>query len=131
MLMRRNALILAAHTHTPSLTVWRTADGTLTQMVVSSMGNAWRPKFAAGRLGSWQELVAAVEKSADGKIAGKCGKWSASGEMSFRNPCRNSGFAVLDIDDERVAARYYIGDSDRPGVTLTLLTNRKAAPSGR
>jgi len=135
MLMRRNALILAAHTHAPSLTVWKTAEGTLTQLVVSSMGNAWRPKLLPGRIGSWKALVAAAEKdSADPqarKDAKQGGKWAASGDMSFRYLFRNSGFVVLDIDEERVEARYYINGSDRPGVTLQLLTNRRTDPPGR
>ena len=42
MLETRNTLILAAHTHSPSLSTRTTARGKLTQLIVASLGNSWK-----------------------------------------------------------------------------------------
>ena len=44
--------------------------------------------------------------------------------MTFRSLFANSGFVVLEIDDDKVVARYYTDDSGKPAATLPLLTNR-------
>ncbi|MBP5531546.1 MAG: metallophosphoesterase [Lentisphaeria bacterium] len=128
MLEKRNTLILAAHTHAPSLATRKTARGKLTQLIVSSMGNTWSSKRSKGRFGDWASYV----KSADMNIPKaknpeksrkRWNAWKNSGDFTFRHLFGNSGFAVLEIDDEKVVARYYTNSSAKPAVTLRLLTN--------
>lgn len=129
MLETRNALVLAAHTHAPSLVTRTTERGKLTQLIVSSMGNAWTPVPGKGKIDDWAGYAAAVEKSIpEAKDPEKTRKqwteWKNSGEFTFRHLFRNSGFAVLSIDDERVVMRYYTDSSGVPAVAQTLLTGR-------
>jgi len=129
LLEKRNTLILAAHTHAPSLSTRTTGRGKLTQLIVASLGNSWSSKRGIGKCGNWASFVKSVEERIPkAKNPDKERKlwedWKNSGEFEFRNFLRNSGFAVLEIDDEKVVARYYINDSDKPAATLELLTNR-------
>ena len=129
MLEKRNTLILAAHTHSPSLATRTTGRGKITQLIVSSMGNSWKPKRGKGKCGDWASFVSAVESSIPkaknpDKVRKQWAAWKNSGDHTFRHLFPNSGFAVLEIDDEKVVARYYINTSAKPAVTLELLTNR-------
>ena len=45
LLEKRNTLILAAHTHAPSLSTRTTKQGKVTQLIVSSMGHSWGMKL--------------------------------------------------------------------------------------
>ena len=129
MLEKRNTLILAAHTHSPSLTTRTTGRGKLTQLVVSSMGNAWSGKRRNGGCGDWAAFSAAADKGVlrakkPEKAQALWKAWKNSGDFTFRHLFGNSGFVVLDIGDEKVVARYYISRSAKPGATLELLKNR-------
>lgn len=129
LLETRNTLILAAHTHAPSLSTRITKRGKLTQLIVASLGSTWTPKRARGKCGDWSSFVSGVESSIPkakhpDKVRAAWAEWQGSGEMTFRHLCRNSGFAVLEINDEGVVARYYIDGSARPAETLELLKNR-------
>lgn len=129
MLEKRNTLILAAHTHSPSLATRTTGHGKLTQLIVSSMGNAWKSKRGKGKCGDWASFVSAVESSIPNaknpeKIRRRWTAWQKSGDHTFRHLFPNSGFAVLEIDDDQVVAHYYINTSAKPAVSLKLLQNR-------
>ena len=129
LLETRNTLILAAHTHSPSLSTRTTKRGKLTQLIVSSMGNSWKAKRGKGKCGDWESFVAAVENGIPKaknpeKIRKLWTAWKNSGDHTFRHLFPNSGFAVLEIDDEKVVAHYYINTSAKPAVTLELLQNR-------
>ena len=129
MLETRNTLILAAHTHSPSLSTRTTARGKLTQLIVASLGSSWTTKRIKGRFSNWAGFVSAVEgeipkaKNPE-KIRKRWADWKNSGDMTFQYFFANSGFVVLDVDDEQVTARYYINASGKPAVTLKLLTNQ-------
>ena len=58
------------------------------------------------------------------KVRKSWAEWKDSGKFTFRHFLRNSGFAVLEIDDEKVVAHYYTNTSASPALTLKLLTNR-------
>ena len=129
MLETRNTLILAAHTHAPSLSTRTTRRGKLTQLIVASLGSSWMPKRGKAKFRDWASFASAVEKEIPKakkpeKMRKLWADWQNSGEMTFRSLFGNSGFVVLDIDDRRVTARYYINASDKPAVTLELLTDR-------
>jgi len=129
MLEKRNTLILAAHTHSPSLATRTTDRGKLTQLIVSSMGNAWSGKRRHGGHGDWAGFSAAADKGIlrakdSEKAQAQWNAWKKSGDFTFRSLFGNSGFVVLDIDDEKVVARYYTSRSAKSGVTLELLKNR-------
>ena len=129
MLEKRNTLILAAHTHSPSLSTRTTEWGKLTQLIVSSMGNAWKSKRGRGKCGDWTSFVSAVESSIPNaknpeKIRKRWMEWKNTGDHTFRHLFPNSGFVVLEIDDKQVEAHYYINTSAKPAVTLELLQNR-------
>ena len=129
MLEKRNVLILAAHTHSPSLSTRTTKRGKLTQLIVASLGSTWSSKRGKGKCADWTSFASALEGGIqNGKNPEKARKrwtdWKNSGEFTFQHYLRNSGFAVLEIDDEKVVAHYYINTSAKPAVTLELLTNR-------
>ena len=131
MLEKRNTLILAAHTHAPSLATRTTVQGKLTQLIVSSMGNAWSPKSRGkGRFVDWASYAKCVEEELPKtkkpeKTRSRWAAWKSNGDHTFRNFIRNSGFVVLEIDDEKVVAHYYIKASAKPAVKLKLLQNRR------
>ena len=129
MLEKRNTLILAAHTHSPSLATRTTDGGKLTQLIVSSMGSSWSPKRAKGKCVNWASFVKSVEEGIQKakkseKASRQWANWKSSGRHTFRHLFRNSGFAVLEIDDNQVVAHYYTNTSAKPAATLKLLTNR-------
>ena len=129
MLEKRNTLILAAHTHSPSLSTRTTARGKLTQLIVASLGNSWTSKRIKGKFSDWADFVSAVEREIPKaknpeKIRKRWTDWKSSGDMTFQYFFANSGFVVLDVDERQVTARYYINASAKPAATLELLTNR-------
>lgn len=128
LLETRNTLILAAHTHSPSLSTRVTKRGKLTQLIVSSMGNAWSSKRAKGKCADWENFASEVEKNIpkgknQEKVRKQWTQWKSSGEFTFQHFLRNSGFVVLVIDDEQVVAHYYTSKSAKPAVKLKLLRN--------
>ena len=128
MLETRNTLILAAHTHSPSLSTRVTKRGKLTQLIVASLGNAWSSKRIKGRSSDWEGFASAVEREIPKaknpeKIRKRWADWKSSGDMTFQYLFANSGFVVLEIDDEQVVAHYYINRSAKPAASLKLLSN--------
>ena len=129
MLETRNTLVLAAHTHSPSLSTRVTKRGKITQLIVSSMGNAWSSKRIKGKFSDWAGFVSEVEgeipkaKNPE-KIRKRWTDWKNSGDMTFQYFFVNSGFVVLEIDDDQVVAHYYINTAAKPAVTRKLLQNR-------
>ena len=129
MLETRNTLVLAAHTHSPSLSTRTTVRGKITQLIVSSMGNAWSSKRIKGKFLDWAGFVSAVEgeipkaKNPE-KIRKRWTDWKSSGDMTFQYFFVNSGFVVLEIDDDQVVAHYYINTAAKPAATLKLLSGR-------
>ena len=126
MLEPRRALVLAAHTHRPSLTTRTTARGYLPQIVVSSMGCDWAPKkLIAPAFTDWDGYLAAARQA---KLKGRnrivpkeLPRIAALGAHTHRRDFTNSGFVVLDVSDAGVAARVFTNASGTPAQTLRLI----------
>lgn len=136
MLETRKALVLAAHTHRPSLTTRTTARGYLPQIVVSSMGCDWAPKkLIAPAFTDWEGYLAAAGKA---KLKGRnrvvpkeLPRIAALGAYTHRRDFVNSGFAVLDVSDEGVAARVFTDASGTPALTLRLIEGPAAVKTAK
>ena len=134
MLETRRALVLAAHTHRPSLTTRTTSRGTLPQLVVSSMGCNWHPdQLVPDRLPDWEKFAEAADKNMlNGRNSKKIREWrhiTALGQYAQRRDFANSGFAILDVNDERVEARVVTNVSGTPTLTLKLIDGPAAKPA--
>jgi len=130
LLAKRNTLVLAAHTHAASLATSRIADRQLTQLIVTSMGCNWEPdKVIPSKYDSWKTFAKASRKFSRPKNRyNSPEQWEIldkSDPYTFRQLFNNSGFVILDINDERVEARYYTNASEQPTETLRLLNGGK------
>ena len=126
MLETRKALVIAAHTHRPSVTTRTTPRGTLTQIVVSSMGCDWNPdKIVPNDLTDWEKYAAAAMKARlvgrNTRVPKEFPRIAALGSYTHRRDFTNSGFMVLDVDDEGVTARVFTNMSGTPTQTLKLI----------
>lgn len=129
MLERRNALILAGHTHMTSYAFRRSAGGGITQLIVTSLGCDWDPgKPVPPKFDSWEKYTEASRKRAKaGYRYNSPEMWDPlekSGTYTFRELSGSSGFAVLDVNAERVEVRYYTDDSGKPVAVLELLKGK-------
>ena len=130
MLEKRNTLIVAGHTHVASFAVRRsTGGGVLPQLVVTSMGSEWDPdKPAPAKFADWEAFSRASRgRAAAGDRYNSPEMWEAlekRGVYTFRELSRSSGFAVLDVDAERVEVRFYTDDSGKPAAVLELLKGK-------
>ena len=134
MLETRRALVIAAHTHRPSLTTRTTPRGTLPQLIVSSMGCNWHPdQLVPDRLADWEKFAeAATGNMLKGRNSKKIREWRhimALGQYAQRRDFVNSGFAILDVTDERVEARVFTNVSGTPTLTLKLIDGPAAKPA--
>ena len=126
MLETRKALVIAAHTHRPSVTTRTTPRGTLPQIVVSSMGCDWNPdKIVPNDLTDWEKYAAAAMKAKlvgrNTRVPKEFPRIAALGSYTHRRDFTNSGFVVLDVDDSGVTARVFTNSSGTPSATLKLL----------
>ena len=126
MLETRKALVIAAHTHRPSVTTRTTPQGTLPQIVVSSMGCDWNPdKIVPNDLTDWEKYAAAAQKcklvGRNTRVPKEFPRIAALGSYTHRRDFTNSGFVVLDVDDSGVTARVFTNGSGTPSATLKLL----------
>ena len=134
MLETRRALVIAAHTHRPSVTTRTTPRGRLPQIVVSSMGCDWNPdQIVPNDLTDWEKYAAAAMKAKlvgrNTRVPKEFPKIAALGTYTHRRDFTNSGFMVLDVNDERVEARVFTNMSGVPTVTLKLIDGPAAKPA--
>lgn len=125
LLEKRHAVVLAAHTHTFSLVRRKNPQGTLAQLITTSMGNTWNPEQKLEGRGDYAAYVALVE--AKEKVRERFSELMARGEYSGQFFKARSGFTVLDIDDRRVEARIYTGNTGKPAFTAVLTERVPAA----
>ena len=130
MLETRKALVIAAHTHRPSVTTRATSLGMLPQIVVSSMGCDWNPEqIVPNDLTDWEKYAAAAQKARlvgrNTRVPKEFPRIAALGSYTHRRDFTNSGFMVLDVNDEGVTARVFTNMSGTPSATLRLIENRK------
>ena len=126
MLETRKALVIAAHTHRPSVTTRTTPRGTLPQLVVSSMGCDWSPdKIVPNDLTDWEKYAAAAMKAKlvgrNTRVPKEFPKIAALGSYTHRRDFTNSGFVILDVDDSGVTARVFTNGSGTPSAVLKLI----------
>ena len=131
MLETRKALVIAAHTHRPSLTTRTTPRGTLPQIVVSSMGCDWNPdRIVPNELTDWEKYAAAAMKARlvgrNTRVPKEFPRIAALGSYTHRRDFTNSGFMVLDVNDEGVTARVFTNGSGAPSLTLKLIDGHAA-----
>ena len=134
MLETRKALVLAAHTHRPSVTTRTTSRGKLPQIVVSSMGCDWNPdRIVPNDLTDWEKYAAAALKARlvgrNTRVPKEFPRIAALGSYTHRRDFTNSGFAVLDVNDEGVTARVFTNMSGAPSATLKLIDGPAAKPA--
>ena len=114
LLETRQALILAAHTHIPSLACRVTERGKLRQLVVSSMGSQWSPeRIVAPKITTWQEFVeigkARPLRGWNKKNRQRWPVLEGKGKYDFRQLFLNSGCVLLRIDDDGYTVEYHTG----------------------
>ncbi|MBP5531333.1 MAG: metallophosphoesterase [Lentisphaeria bacterium] len=131
MLEKRNTLIVAGHTHVASWAVRRTSGGELPQLVVTSMGSEWCPgKPVPAKFADWETFSRTSRgRAVAGNRYNSPEMWETlekRGVYTFRELSRSSGFAVLDVNAERVEARYYTDGSGKPAAVLKLLKGKGA-----
>lgn len=128
MLAKRNAIILTAHTHHPSYLSFSDKNGTLSQLVVSSMGSQWKPEESpAIQIDSFEEFTKAAMKKTKNieKRSSFFKRYEKYTVNKFNLFSSNSGFAVIRVDDNAVTAELHTGVSGKPWTTITLLNNAK------
>lgn len=131
MLAARNAIVITAHTHWPSFISVKTPDGTLSQLVISSMGEQWNP--ATKPYVKIDKLETYLQKARSRKKVSKSNldaldmieKFTVDDFSMFSG---HSGFAVITVNDNEVTAGIHTDDSGTPKIIKTL---RKNAKSGK
>jgi len=129
MLEKRQAIVLAAHTHIPTLTTRVTENGRITQLITSSMGHHWRAKIARSKVNTWDAYMTIAKKnSIKGKNAAKMRRaWQvmeSKGTYTSKQLFYNSGFVVLEVRDRSIEAHIYISPSAKPATSLLLSVNQ-------
>ena len=122
LLETRPALILAAHTHSPSLACRVTKRGKLVQLVVSSMGSEWAPdRIRAPKITTWEAFVEIGKaRPLRGWNKNNPKRWpvlEAKGKYQFRQLFLNSGCVLLRIDDDGCTVEYHTG-APRPSYVM-------------
>ena len=122
-LFEHNAIVLAAHTHVPSVIKVSNGKNTITQMVASSIGHAWNTgKPFAVRCKNFDEMLARVlparrikpmhKKPIDYMFSLKI--------ESYELYDNATGFVYLKISDNGVFAEFYTDKSGKPAATKKL-----------
>ena len=128
MLAKRNAIVLTAHTHRHSFMSVKTPDGTISQMVVCSMGIQWNPKTAPSvKYDKFETLkkICLNNKRVSKKsraVLDEMGNYTVN---DFKMYSGHSSFVIVNVDDKGVTADIYTNDSGKARSTVTLRTNTK------
>ena len=125
LLLDRNAIIIAAHTHVPSIIQAKRNGKLLTQVVVSSIGKDWVPGSKPTIL--LPNFDAYCKKIGDKRINQKRFKPSFDDMKTFELPVFNvytfksvTGFAMLKVSGNEVFIEYYTDNSGKPALTQKL-----------
>ena len=137
LLEKRKTLIMAAHTHVFSLISRVSKQGKLSQMVFVSLGHSWYGNSFFSRFFGNDLKVHSNWEEYERKIRDRLGRkkktsrllaafdditWMGKYKASFFSG--KSGFALIRVDDRKVAVEIYIDDSGKPAQTLTVLENK-------
>ena len=123
LLVKRNAIIICAHTHFPSLLKAKQNGNQATQSVVSSVGKNWNPKAVPSiYLSGYDKYIGKFNPK---RLARKKDKPSFDDMKNFEIPLFESykscvGFAMLKVSDSGVDIEYYANDSGKPALVKKL-----------
>ena len=128
MLAKRNAIVLTAHTHRHSFMSVKTPDGTISQMVVCSMGIQWNSKTAPSvKYDKFETLkkICLNNKRVSKKSRAVLNEMENYTINDFKMYSGHSSFVIVNVDDKAVTADIYTNDSGKARSTITLRTNTK------
>jgi hypothetical protein len=100
-----------------------TPHGTLTQIIVSSIGNHWRPqeqnKVAHPSLDAFVSTIKPARRNTPTAQAlfAEIKKYKINAYEIYRT---NSGFVIIDVDDMSVTVKYYCNESGKPWIVKTI-----------
>lgn len=116
MLMERNAIILTAHTHQPSLIKVSDGKNSLTQMVFSSVSYRWKSgKAPMLRCADFAAYLKAVEPKMSRKQSASAVKNMQARKIDmFELYSDATGFTILKVNGNSVTAELYTDDSGKP-----------------
>ena len=122
-LFKQNAIVLAAHTHVPSVIKVSNGKGSITQMVASSIGYAWNTGKPFGiRCRNFDEMLKKVLPSRLKKPMHKYPiEFLKSLQIdSYELYDNATGFVYLNVSDKGVFAEFYTDLSGKPAAVKQL-----------
>lgn len=123
LLFEHNTVVLTAHTHLPSLLKVSNGKGSITQMVVSSIGYNWNTgKPFANR---WNDFESMLKESPDAAKSRPRAKAPIDHMKtlkieSFEAYSNATGFVIVKVNDKGVQAEIYNGPSGKPAAVKVL-----------
>ena len=123
MLIEHNTIILAAHTHVPSLIKVKNEKGSLTQMVASSIGYNWNTGKPFGNaINNMDEFFKALPPSKQNNKRAKAPlvHLKSLTVETFELYNNATGFVILKIGDKGVEAEIYNNPSGTPAAVKKL-----------
>ncbi|MBE6402423.1 MAG: metallophosphoesterase [Lentisphaerae bacterium] len=124
-LAKRNAVILSAHTHIPSCVSIKTPEGSLAQIVVSSIGCDWkRNEKMAIRAANFEDFckLISARKMKDKKVVSILDYMKKQQIKMYELYHVTSGFAVIKVKNDSVVAEFYNDESGKPKQIKTLFS---------
>lgn len=123
MLFKHNTIVLAAHTHVPSIVKVSDGKGSITQMVASSIGYAWNTGKAFALRDKdfdsfFKKLSARTANSARNK--GSLDYLKSLKIDTFELYSNANGFVILKVRDDGVDAEIYNDPSGKPAAVKKL-----------
>ena len=123
LLLKRNAIIISAHTHVPSLLQAERDGGKLTQVIVSTVGKNWHPDDKMNVfLSGYDKYLARFNPK---KLNTKKYKPSFDDMKTFKVTefeiyQHGTGYAMLRIAGDQVFIDYYTNASGKPSMSKKL-----------
>ena len=131
LLAKHNAVVLCAHTHFWGTFIYKCKEGTLSQLIVNSMGNNWFPGTAIkDRYNSYAEWKRNINKK---YFAAPNYKWSIDNLKFFKDSdfihyetkhSNPSGFVKLEVSDSKVIANIFTDTTGKPVKSFILKGNK-------
>ena len=123
MLFKHNTIVLAAHTHVPSIVKVSDGKGSITQMVASSIGYAWNTgkpfDYRDKNFDSFYKKL--PEKTANSKRSkGSLDHLKSLKIDTFELFSNANGFVILKVRDNGVDAEFYTDPSGKPAAVKKL-----------
>ena len=123
LLLKRNAIIISAHTHVPSLLQAERDGNKLTQIIVSTVGKNWHPNEKMNvYLSGYDKYLARFnpQKLNTKKYKPSFDDMKTFTVTEFEIYQHGTGFAVLKVDAEGVNVEFYTNGSGTPAMVKKL-----------